>query len=371
MSAPPVRVLHVLHTLGVGGAERRVLRLGQGLDAGRYDVHALTLRPTVGAELPWPAARHTHFPISSGVHPDRLVALSRFMRRGRFRIVHTHNWATMFYGVLAARLAGVPVVLHGEHGRNDVDRVGISFKREAFAALLARLATRVVAVNESIAADVQARWRLSAGSLVCLPNGVDLARFGPPTGGGEPRLDFVIGTIARFDRIKNLPCLIRAFELLHDTHAQRGVRLVIVGSGPDFGAIQTMAQQSRAAASIELVGETDVPQQWYARFDVFASTSFSEGMSNSVLEAMACGLPIVASAIAGHQCWLRENENTLFFPSDDAAALADCLARLVSDQALAQRMGAQNLRRVQAEYDNRHFLAGYDALYHQLLPRGS
>ena len=92
-------------------------------------------------------------------------------------------------------------------------------------------------------------------------------------------------------------------------------------------------------------------------------------MSNSVLEAMACGLPIVASAIAGNLCWLKDEENALFFPSDDAAALAEQLLRFVSDRALGLRMGEANLRRVQAEYDNRSFLRRYDALYQQLLSR--
>lgn len=367
MAQRRIRVLHVLHALGVGGAERRVLRLGLGLDPDRYDIQVLTVRPVVGAVLPWPPERHTYFPIAPGVQWARVSALARFMREGKFDVVHSHNWATMFHGVLAGRLAGVPVVLHGEHGRNDVDRAGVPLKRELLAGALARLTTRLVAVNDAVAAEVQARWRLDSSRVVCLPNGVDIDRFTPRADTNRRGDEFVIGTVTRFDGIKNLPCLVRAFERMHVGQPRLRARLVLVGAGPELEAVRELARRGPAAGQIEFAGETDRPEQWYQRFDLFVNSSFSEGMSNSILEAMACGVPVVASAVAGNLCWLRADENALFFPSDDDVALADRLIRLASDRALRRRIGAENLRRVRTEYDNRVFLTRYDALYRQLL----
>lgn len=370
MTQRKIRVLHLLYALGVGGTERRVLRLGLGLDPNCYDVHVLTMRPVLGGMLPWPQERHTYFPVKPGFQWARLFALARFMRDGHFDVVHSHNWATMFYGVLGGRLARVPVVLHGEHGRNDADRAGVPWKRELLSALLARLATRVVAVNDAISADIRVRWKLGAPKIVCIPNGVDLNRFIPRAADARANDEFVIGTIARFDSIKNLPCLVRAFERVHCTHPQLKARLIMVGAGPDFDAVRNQVRLGNSAARIDFVGETDRPEQWYPRFDLFVNTSFSEGMSNSILEAMACGVPVAASAISGNLCWLREDINALFFPSDDDAALADRLIRFASDRALGKRIGAENLRRVHAEYDNRGFLSRYDALYLQLLAKG-
>lgn len=367
MTARKIRVLHLLRSLGIGGAERRVLRLGSGLDPSRYEVHALSFYPVSGQALDWPADRHHFFPMAPGFQWRRLLALAQFIRERRFDVVHSHNWATMFYGVLAGRLAKVPVVLHGEHGRNELDREGISWKRDLAAAGLARLATRVVAVNEAIAADVGPRWRLGQDHIICLPNGVDLSRFHPPVDARDPDGEFVVGTVARFDGIKNIPCLIRAFEHFHAAEPAIRKRLVLVGHGPLWHEIRAQVERGPTTGLVQFVGETDRPQDWYRRFDVFANTSFSEGMSNSILEAMACGVPIVASDIDGNRCWLREGQNALFFRSDDHEALARHLQQLAGDRELAARMGLENTERVRTEYDNRSFLERYSTLYQGLL----
>ena len=367
MTRPIVRVLHLLRSMGIGGAERRVQRLGLGLDPARYEVQAMSFYPVEGQALAWPEERHLYFPLQPGFQWRRLTQLAAYIRKHRFDVVHSHNWATMFYGVLGGRLAGVPVVLHGEHGLNDIDRAGISGTRELLAAALARMATRVVVVNESISIDIRRRWRLGQRQIVCMPNGVDLNRFGPPVEIKADNEAFVFGTVARFDGVKNLPCLLRAFERLHRSYPNLNVRLVLVGNGPLWQTLREQAAQGSAAEHIHFAGETTEPQQWYRQFDAFVNTSFSEGMSNSILEAMACGVSVVASDIAGNRCWLRQDENALFFPSDDDQTLANCLRRLAVDRVLNRRMGGNNLRRVRKEFDNLGFLDRYGAMYQELL----
>ena len=367
MTRPKVRVLHLLRSMGIGGAERRVQRLGLGLDPARYEVRAMSFYPVEGQALAWPAERHLYFPLQPGFQWRRLTQVAAYIRKHRFDVVHSHNWATMFYGVLGGRLAGVPVVLHGEHGLNDIDRAGISGKRELLAAGLARMATRIVAVNESISLDIRRRWRLGESHVVCMPNGVDLARFGPSPELKSADEAFVFGTVARFDGVKNLSCLLRAFERLHLSDPNLKVRLVLVGNGPLWQTLRNQAAQGRAAEHIHFAGETTDPQHWYRQFDAFVNTSFSEGMSNSILEAMACGVSVVASDISGNRCWLRQDENALFFASDDDQALADCLRQLATDPRLVRRMGGNNLRRVRDEFDNLGFLDRYGAMYQELL----
>lgn len=365
-----IRVLHVLQTMGIGGMEKRILRLCNGLDSAVYDIHAVSLRQTDGAMIDWPRERHHFFPIAPGMHVRRLFSLAKLMRDGRYDIVHSHNWATMLYGVVAGRMARVPVVLHGEHGLNDEDRKGVSFKRESVATFIAHMATRVVAVNEFIRSQAQERWRLPSSSVVSIPNGVDLDRFVPrPRIGRESGDELVIGTVARFDPIKNLPCIIRGYDLFRKSRPQQKARLVLVGEGPLRGAMRELAAQSPYSEEIVFPGETNAPEDWYSQFDVYLNGSYSEGMSNTILEGMACGLPVVASSVPGNRAWLEECVHALFFESDNAADLARCLGVLADDRSLLARIGLANRLRVEAEYDNKKFLVRYHQLYQQLLRR--
>jgi glycosyltransferase involved in cell wall biosynthesis len=359
----------VLQTLGVGGTERRVLRLRQGLDHSIYDVRALSLRPTQEKTLEWPEGSHVFHPIAPGLYLGRLWSLARLMRKENYDIVHSHNWATMLYGVLAARLARVPVVLHGEHGRNSDDWKGVSWKREASAAILARLAARVVAVNESIQRDVETRWKLSRSHVVCIPNGVDLDRFTPRIRTPRANAEIVIGTVARFDPIKNLPCIVRGFDLFKRSNPRLKARLVLVGSGPVRQEIRALAAATESAPYIDLPGDTSQPEHWYSRFDLYVNSSFSEGMNNSILEAMASALPVVASGIPGNRSWLKDRVNALFFESDNVEELCQRFVLLANDALLRRRIGEENRRTAERQYSNRAFITHYAELYQRLLGR--
>ncbi|MFZ4535389.1 glycosyltransferase [Propionivibrio sp.] len=362
-----IRVLHVLQAMGVGGMEKRILRLCSGLDSSLYDVHAVSLRMPDGGAIDWPKDRHHFYPIEPGLHLFRLFGLAKLIREGHYDIVHSHNWASMLYGVLAGRLAQVPIVLHGEHGLNNDDRKGVSFKREAVATVIAHMATRVVAVNEFIKRQAQERWKLAPSKLVSIPNGVDLARFVP-----APRLrsksnELVIGTVARFDPIKNIPCIILGFELFKHRNPSLKTRLVLVGDGPQKSEMQKLASSLDCAQDVIFPGETNTPEDWYSQFDIYINGSFSEGMSNTILEGMACGLPIIASDVPGNRAWLEKTVNAFFFESDNPRDLCRCLTAFVGKHELLRRMGENNRRRVESEYDNREFLLRYHHLYQQLL----
>jgi glycosyltransferase involved in cell wall biosynthesis len=364
-----IRVLHVLQTIGIGGTERRVLRLRQGLDNSIYDVRAVSLRPTPETPLPWPESGHVLYPIAPGLHLGRLQGLASLMRKERYDIVHSHNWATMLYGVLAARLGRVPIVLHGEHGPNSDDWKGVSRKREAAAVILAHLATRVVTVNESIQRDVETRWKLSPSHVICIPNGVDLTRFTPKIRADRPHTGMVIGTVARFDSIKNLPCIIRGFDLFKRSNPRLEARLVLVGTGPLWQEIRALAANMDSAPYIDLPGDTSHPEDWYSRFDVYVNSSFSEGMNNTILEAMASALPVVASSIPGNRSWLEDSVNALFFESDNAEDLCQRFAIIAHDAPLRRRIGDENRRRAERQYSNRDFITRYAQLYQHLLRR--
>jgi len=362
-----IRVLHVLQSIGIGGMEKRILRLCNGLDPARYDVHAVTLRPTEGASIDWPGDRHQYFPIEPGLHFDKLLGLSKLMRLGGFDIVHSHNWATMLYGVVAARLARIPIVLHGEHGLNADDQKGVSFKREMIATAIAHLTTRIVAVNDFIKTQSIDRWRIKPAHVVSIPNGVDLVRFSPNRQREPASDELVIGTVARFDPIKNIRCIISGFDLFKQANPSRKSRLVLVGNGPLMSELQAFSATLSCASDIEFPGETNNPETCYSRFDIYVNGSFSEGMSNTILEGMACSIPIIASDVPGNRAWLEKDVNALFFQSDNAQQLAEKLTILATSPSKMREMGHENRRLAELNYDNHKFIQRYDNLYQQLL----
>lgn len=376
MNTPRIRILHIVHSLGYGGMESRIARLAKGLPRDAYEVEVLSFKGAATGKLELAAGiPHRLFPIPSGLHPLLLLRLALAVRRGRYDIVHTHNWSSMFYGIAAAALALRPVIVHGEHGLNRSDLGGIPWKRLMAQKGLARIADWIVPVNDVIAAHVRRAWNLGAARLTVIPNGVDLSRFSPARGpvsdsaASETAREFVLGMIGRLDDVKDIGCALGALDLLRKRGLGDGIRLVLVGEGPLRESLQNRAAELGIADRVEFAGARSDVDAWYPRFGLYLNTSVYEGMCNTILEAMACGLPVVASRVPGNAAWIRDGENALFFEAGDAGGLADRIARLMADAAEREAMGRRNRKRVEEEFDNLGFLDAYARLYDRLLAR--
>jgi glycosyltransferase involved in cell wall biosynthesis len=372
MPRPPVRILHILQSLGYGGMENRIARLARGLDPALYRVEVMSLRPagTGQVELA-PGIRHHFFPIPSGLHPIRLARLALFIRREGYDVVHTHNWSSMFYGILAGNLARFPgkrpLVLHGEHGLNRTDLQGIPWKRLWAQRILSRLVQGIVPVNGIIAAHVASKWRIPHQKLKIINNGVDLERFkpaAPPAGDG-----LALGMVGRLDDVKDIGCALRALAILKgkDKGGAGDVRLILVGDGPLTANLAAEAARLGVTGSVEFAGGRKDVENWYPRFHVYMNTSVYEGMSNTLLEGMACGLPLIVSRVPGNAAWLKEKENALFFEPGDAEGLAARILELRADPGARAEMGKRNRVKVEREFDNRKFLGIYADFYRNLL----
>lgn len=366
MSDGKIKVLHVLHSLNSGGMEGRIARLARGLDPERFSISILTLRqPTARqVDLP-PHVSHELREAPRGLNLPWIFSLGLFLRERRYDILHTHNWSSMLFGLVGGWLARVPVLLHGEHGVDKVDEVPI--KRLMAQRLLARIPIRVVTVNASIGRHVRANWGVPEGKIVVIPNGVDLQRFRPSPDG--PPAIFTVGTVSRHDPVKNYPLLVDAFKLFLDRIAPAKARLVLVGQGSMTEELKALCVAAGVDDSVDFPGDTNRPEEWYPRFSCYVNCSIYEGMSNTVLEAMACGLPAVVSDVQGHRDWIHEGGNALYFKSGDAEALADCLSALHRDEAARRAMGNRNRARVEAEFNNGDFITRYSALYLECLGR--
>jgi glycosyltransferase involved in cell wall biosynthesis len=256
--------------------------------------------------------------------------------------------------------------VHGEHGLNRADLAGTPWKRLWAQRALARMADAIVPVNEPIATHLRAAWKVDSARLTVIPNGVDLERFGPRKG-ARPAGAFTVGMVGRLDDVKDIGTALAALAKLIGRGEGPDLRLMLVGDGPMRAALQSQAAALGLGERVEFAGARADVETWYPKFDLFLNASVYEGMCNTLLEAMACGLPLIASRVPGNQAWLRDGVDARFFGPGDAEALAAAIAALRSDAAERAAMGARNRARVEAGFDNRGFIASYVAFYDRLL----
>ncbi len=371
MSHAVPHVVHVIESLRVGGTEQGVVNVIDALAGDfRHTVVCVTASGALASRLPRGVAVHA-LGKRPGLDARALVRLARLLRRLRPDVVHSRNWGALD-AVPAAWLARVPVRIHGEHGREASDPHGLDRRRNRIRRLLAPLLDRVVAVS----ADLE-RWLVE---IVGLPphkvrlihNGVDVRRFsddGRETGRRALGLSpdgLVVGTVGRLDPVKDQMSLLEAFASL--PAGPSGPALVIVGDGPSRATIEARASRPDLAGRVHLLGErSDVPSLLRA-LDVFVLPSLAEGISNTVLEAMATGLPVVATRTGGNPEIVDDTVTGALVPVGDRAALAEALAAYLTDPHLRALHGKNGRRRAQEAFSLERMARSYQALY---LSRGA
>lgn len=372
-AAPLIGVHHVVLSLQPGGLENGVVNVVNQLDRRRFASTICCLKeagefarriedPRVEVhEMGWVSGTDFYLP----------VRLARLFRRTRARIVHTRNAEAFFYGFLGAKLAGVPALVHSEHGRSFDDRA----LRLAAQRWMTRFTSAVFTVSEQLKSDLVRFTAIPPVAIDVLHNGVDLDRFAAhdprardsrrKAWGIGPR-DLVIGTVGRLVPVKNLALLLRAVAGV-DLRAH----VVLVGDGPERASLQALAEGLGIASRVRFLGHSDEVRSELAAFDVFALPSRNEGMSNTLLEAMAASLAVVVSDVGGNLEIVRDGIDGLSFPNGDQEALAQCLSRLCADPGLRARLGRAGRDRVAASFSIRAMVERYEKLYDRVLATGA
>ena len=358
-----LRVVHVIDRLALGGTEYNVVKLVNRLDRDRFAPYLCSLgsaaantRPLLAPDVPlWEFHRRP------GKDLRLIGLLARQLREHRIDVIHSHNWSTFFYSVVAARLSGVRVVVHGEHGL-EVDNLEEDSRRRLARQILAAFTDHFTGVSREICARVES-WGVSPARIMFLPNGVDLGRFGVPSDETATRSalgikpgEFVVTSIGAFRPIKDFGTLLRAFGIVHRRHPS--AHLLLVGADPHgrFGPLiaEAASEIGPSAARVHQLGlRLDTPDL-LAITDVYVNSSLYEGMSNTLLEAMACRRPIVATAVGGTPDLVTEGENGYLVPAKDPEAIADRALRLLGDPESSKAMGLRGRDRV----ERRHSFAG-------------
>lgn len=368
-------VVHLVYSLDVGGLETLLVDCINRMPPDRYRhaVVCLTRYSDFARRITQPGVELFALDKPPGLGLGTHLTFWKLMRRLRPAILHTYNLAAMEYNFTAA-CAGVPVRIHAEHGRDAADPHGLNPKHNFLRRRLAPFIDRYIPVSD----DLQ-RWlgevvRIPTAKNLLIKNGVDTERFQPRPAAATAAPwrddDIVIGAVARVQDVKNHRSLVEAFALLRARlPAQRDrLRLSIVGDGPLYGRIKDQVAQAGLQDVVWLPGaRADVADLLHG-FDIFALPSLAEGTPVSLLEAMACALPVVASRVGGIPEVVTDGVDGSLV-AVEVEALAAALARYIQDPALAARHGAAARARVEEKYSMAAMLAAYTGLYDSLLAR--
>ena len=377
-SADPHRdvplVAHLVYRFDCGGLQTLLSECIDRMPARQYRhaVICLTGQPTEAGRIRRTDVAFHLLDKPPGNGMATHVKLWLLLRRLRPAVLHTYNIGTLEYQATAL-LAGVPGRVHAEHGRDSVEIEGLHRKYNLLRRWLAPAIDAYVPVSADLAGWLRDTVGVPAHKVAPVPNGVDTQRYAPagaqPAAAPGPAPTW-IGTVGRADRIKHHAGLLDAFGLLlaRFPAPRHDLRLAIVGDGPLLPALRERVAREAWADRVWLPGaRTDIADVMRG-FSVFVLPSLSEATPVTVLEAMATGLPVVASRVGGVPQLVLEGQTGRLVPPADPAALAAALAAYVDDPGLRARHGAAGRAHVQAHYSVDAMVAGYADLYGRLHP---
>ena len=366
---------HVLYGLGAGGLENGVINVIRGLGPPdfRHSLCLLSGTGVFGKRLP---DDMNVFELGKTEERARVLVteLARIFRREQVDIVHSRNWGSFVDAVLGARLARVPVCIHSIHGIYFEDLTRMKLRRLLAQRLLSRLTTRMFAVSDFLRSYYVDVVGVNPEKILTIRNGVSLEQFEPAAQkpasllselGIEPG-EFVIGWVGTLYWVKDPEMLLNAAAVLE---REAGVRFLVVGGGPMQDSPQATAERLGVSERVLFAGHRDDVPRLMQVMDIFVQTSVNEGMSNTILEAMASGLPCVVTDVGGNRELVTEGENGFLVASGDHTSLANRLAELLENKQLKDDMGRRSRSRATTDFTIARMTDQYRALYMRSMGR--
>ena len=381
-------IAHVLYRFDVGGMENGVVNLINHLPENRFRHAVIALTQVTDFRRRIKRDDVAYFALNKAPgHGIRLAPrLSRLFRQLRPTLVHTRNLAAL-EACLPAWWTGVPVRVHGEHGWDVGDVDGSNWKYRLTRRMYRPFVSHYIALSKHIEQYLDHRIGVRGSQVSQIYNGVDTYQFMPgrllhqdirqwPQGSpfkDEPgkRL-WVVGTVGRLHPVKDQLTLAHAFvrALKRNPEARQTMRLVVVGGGPMRDRVREVLLQAGVLDWVWFAGERDDVAQFMRAFDVFVLPSMAEGISNTILEAMASGVPVVATAVGGNVELVEEGQTGRLVPSRQPDAMASVLLDYFGDRTRARVHGDRGRDRAVERFSLERMVTEYATLYERLLARG-
>ena len=372
MKPDRIRVLIMLTSFQIGGTERQVVNVALGLDRNRFDLHLASIH-RYGAlmkEIESLDVPHASFPIRSLYRPGTLLQALRlawYIRKHRIQVVHTYGLYTNLFAIPAAWLGGATAIIGSIRDRGDIlTRAQRWFQRQ-----VCRLADCVMVNAESIR-ETLIRQGYRADSLTVIRNGIVPARFRSMPGASQLRQEFhipegapIVLVLSRLNPMKGVEYFLDAASVV--SRELPDARFLIVGDGLSKFHLQERAASLGLADRVLFTGfRTDVPQL-LSEASLSVLPSLSEGLSNTLLESMAAGVPVVATRVGGNPEIVEDGVSGLLVPPRDSAALADAMSRILRDPVLASAVQEAGRRRIGELFSMQASIRQVERLYLKMI----
>lgn len=363
-------IAHLLFSFGRGGMENGVLKLVNGSDREKFRHVIVSFTPDLSLQTLLQGDNSSLYVINKSSIIGNVNALIKIIKREKVSILHARGWPTMLEGALLGFLLDGVSTVYSFHGRSFEELSRITWKRKYTQILLARCFDQVVTLTPSMRKEIAQEFKLAHKKIKVVPNGVPqrkdgcrkkaLVRGELGIGADDP----VVGYVGRLDPVKNIGIVIEAFEQL--SKQCHGCWLVIVGEGAEENKLKSLASNKANSHRILFTGYRENVFDLMQIFDVYVQASIYEGLSNTILEAMSLGLPIVCSEVGGNNDIICHGENGYLFPCQDVKMLAGYLGHLLTRPQERSIMVSKNITKASSLYSVAAMVRGYEHIYESL-----
>jgi sugar transferase (PEP-CTERM/EpsH1 system associated) len=368
-----LHICHIIHRLDYGGLQNGLVNVANGLDPRRFRHTVICLKDATDfkVRLKAPGAEIIEIGKRDGKDPLAYLKVYMALRRIRPDVVHTRNLPAVDM-IYVARLSGVKALIHSEHGLDVFEIDGKNRKYNRLRRMAGGFVRRFVAMSDDLAQWLENEVRIPQWKIRVFYNGVDTERFRPggkrldlaPTGFADEN-SIVLGTVGRLEPVKDQVTLVRAFLRALELRPglSRRLRLVMIGDGDLRREIENILMEAKASHLTWMPGFKENASDYYGLFDVFVLPSKREGISNTLLEAQSCGLPVIATDVGGTPEIVAHGRAGMLVPPGNVQAMAEAILRYVEEPALMRRQGLAARERMEQEFSMAKMLANYEKLY--------
>jgi len=363
------RVMHVTHNMDFGGTEQVIRHVIASVDSELFISSVVCIDGYVGEiglQMIDKGIQIDSINRGSGFNLNTISSLRRLVLESKIDVLHCHQYTPFCYGVLAC--IGTPAkAIFTEHGRFHPD--SYTWKRRFVNQLLYRMAVKITCISEATRKALDQYEWIPKKRIEVIYNGVSTPQLNQPVGSvrkslGISESTFVLGTIARLDPIKNQCMMIEAFAELRKTIPDSA--LIIAGDGPERAALEERANQLEVKQTVYFSGFITEIADYLDAFDVFLLTSFSEGTSMTLLEALAAAKVIVATMVGGNAEVLEQGKTGMLIASGDQTALVQSLIDINSNHTLRSELSANAQLSFRKRFSDEKMSSAYTRLYDSL-----